>query len=168
MASGDVVPYHEEESALESLLKRAAEHEGLGAVIPRDLLQFGLYGSVLVIVTGLLALMLPSPTSISHGHFFLVLGHAEAGLVGFMQALAVPAIVVGIALLGLDVYLSQVPTGERWRLAVVGQAAIGGVGGCLGVLFLALLVLNIAIWVVLIMLGLAVIGVFFAALAGGG
>lgn len=156
MASNELVPVSEEESALESLLRRAVPYEGLGAVMPRDLVQFGLYGSGIVILAGLIALALPDPSSIRHAHglfhahFFLILGPVEAGLVGFMQALAVPAIVCGVLLLGLDVYFTQVPTTEQWRWAVVGQAAAGGVGAGAGVIFLALLILNVVVWILII------------------
>lgn len=169
MASTDLLPRPPGGggSALSDFLGHTTIYEKAGAVVPRDLVQFGLLGSVVVMVTGLVALVLPSPGSISHGGFFLVLGSTEAGLDSFMHALAVPAMLCGALLLGLDVYLMRVPTSEHWRWAVVGQAAAGGVGGGLGVIFLALVILNLAIWIALIACGLAVLGVMLAAFADG-
>jgi hypothetical protein len=170
MATSDLVPSSDAGggSALKDFLSHTTIYEKAGAVLPRDLVQFGLLGSGAVILGGLVALLLPDPNSIRMGGFFLVLGPMEAGLAGFMHALAVPAIVCGLLLLGLDVYLTRVPTNEHWRWAVVGQAAAGGVGGGLGVLFLALALLNLAIWIAIICacvaLGLMLIGV----LASGG
>jgi hypothetical protein len=59
--------------------------------------------------------------------------------------LAVPAILCGLALLGLDLYLMEGRRSEHWRGAVVAQAAAGGVGGFVGVAFLALMLLNLVL-----------------------
>jgi hypothetical protein len=137
-------------------------------VIPRDLVQLGLYGSTVMILTGLVALVIPSPHSISQGELFLLFASIGAGLAGFLQVLAVPAILFGLLLLGIDVYLSQVPTGERSRWIVVGQATAGGIGGGIGVLFLALVIFNVVLWLVIIA---SIIGaglMFLGALASGG
>ena len=169
MASTDLVPSSGDASgsALKDFLSHSTIYEKAGAVMPRDLVQFGLYGSGVVILTGLVALVLPKPWSISHGGFFLVLGGPETHLDALMHHLAVPAIVCGLLLLGLDVFLMLVPTGEHWRWAVVGQAAAGGVGGLLGVIFLALLILNLAIWIALISLILGGALMLLGAMAGG-
>ncbi|HYJ00355.1 MAG TPA: hypothetical protein VEX36_11865 [Thermoleophilaceae bacterium] len=154
-------------SALSDFLTHTRVYERAGGVIPRDLLQFGFLGSVVVIGTGLVALILPSPNSIQDGGFFLVWAGQAASLVSFLHALAVPAILGGLALLGLDLYLMRVPTSERWRSAVVVQAAAGGAGGILSTLFLALLVFNLAIWIAIIACGVAVLIAVLAGLAGG-
>ena len=94
-------------SALESLLSRSVIHEKAGAVIPRDLLRFRLYGSIVCIATGLLALLFPTADSIRHGDFFPVLATPAADLQSVMHAAAIPLIVCGVALLALDPYLMQ-------------------------------------------------------------
>lgn len=154
-------------SALTDFLKHTKVYDVTKALIPKDLLQFGISGAVIVMATGLLALILPSPASIDRGEFFLVLGSTAASLDALMQGLAIPAIVSSAALLLLDVYLMVVPTTEQWRLAVVGQATVGGAGGILSVLFLALVVLNIALWIAIGCCILAGIGLFLGALASG-
>jgi hypothetical protein len=169
MASTELVPSVPEDggSALSDFLSRSTVYEKAGAVIPRDLLQFGYFGSMVVIGTGVLALVFPSPESVHHGGFFLLLGSQAADLVSFLHAIAIPAIVCGLALLGLDVYLMRVPTSEHWRSAVVAQAAAGGVGGTLCTLFLVLLLLNLMIWVLLIACGVAVVLLVVGVMAGG-
>jgi hypothetical protein len=134
-----------EESALSDFLRHTTVYERAGAVIPRDLLRFGFVGSLVVIGTGLMALLFPSPQSIKQGDFFLLFGSQAAGLASFLHALAIPAIVCGLGLLALDLYLMRVPTSEHWRLAVVAQAAAGAASGALCTLFLALLGLNAAL-----------------------
>jgi hypothetical protein len=169
MASTELIPgpsaADDNGSALKAFLDRTTIHETAGAAIPRDLLQFGLYGSLLVIASGILALIAPSPESIRSGDFFLILGTPAASLEAFMHALAVPAIVGGLLLLGLDLYLSQVRSSEHWHTAVVAQAAAGGVGGLVGVVFLALLLINLVLWVLIIACGL---GLCLMVLAGMG
>jgi hypothetical protein len=168
-ASTDLVPRADDDdgpSALADFLGRTTIYETAGAVIPFDLLRFGLLGSVAVIATGLLALVFPSAEAIRGGDFFLVLGDEAAGIAALLRALAGPAIVVGLGLLVLDLYLLRTPTSERWRTAVVAQAAAGGIGGALGTLFVALLVLNLAIWIALGILLLAMIAVMLGALGG--
>jgi hypothetical protein len=169
MRSSDLLPTppSSRRSALKDLLASSTVYEKAGAVIPKDLLQFGLFGSALVIATGCLALILPSPASISQGDFFLVLGSTAAGLDSVLHDLAIPAIVSGALLLGLDIYLMHVPTSEQWRWAVIGQATVGGAGGGLGVVFLALVILNIALWIAIFACILTGIGALLAGLASG-
>lgn len=144
--------------ALGTLLSRVVDYEKAGAVISEDLLKFGLAASALVIATGLLALALPSPDAIRHGHFFLLLGGAAADLKSLIDALALPAIGCGVALIVLDLVLMGVRTTARWRTAVVAQAVVGGVAGTLCTLLLALIALNLAIWIALMVL----LGALFA------
>jgi hypothetical protein len=171
MASADLVsgsPGGGERSALSDLLSRSIIHEKAGAVVPRDLLQFGLLGSILVIATGLLALIFPGAESIRQGGFFFLFGGQVADLASIMEAAAIPAIVCGIALLGLDLYLMQTPSSDYGRAAVVAQAAAGGVGGTVSTVFLALVILNLAIWAILIACGVAIVLIVFGVMAGGG
>jgi hypothetical protein len=176
--AGEQVPAKSDESALDSLLKRAISHDKIGAVMPRDLVQFGLLGSGIVILAGLVALVLPDPSSIKNGHgpvfhwhFFLMFRSMAAGLDSFVQAMAIPGIVAGLLLLVLDAFLTQIPTREHWRLAIVGQAAAGGVGATVGVLFLAVFILNLIVWAIIIVVIAAfcigVVFAFLAALSGG-
>jgi len=120
MGSTDLAPEPSEGgSALGDFLSRSVVYEKAGAVIPRDLLQFGLYGSIVVIATGILALIIPSAESIRQGDFYLVLGGTAADIGALLHALAIPSIVCGLALLGLDLYLMEGRRSEYWRGAVV-------------------------------------------------
>ena len=172
MNSTDLIPWSgasssgESRSALSDFLSHVETHSK--GIIPRDLIQFGLYGSAVMILTSLIALCFPSPHSISHGEFFLLFGRIAAGLAGFLHALAIPGLIAGILLVGVDVYLAQVPTTEHSRWVVIGQAAAGGFGGTIGVLFLALFLFNLALWIVIMA---AIIGgclMLLGALASGG
>ncbi len=151
-------------SALESLLSRSVIHEKAGAVIPRDLLRFGLYGSIVCIATGLLALLFPTADSIRHGDFFLILATPAADLQSVMHAAAIPLIVCGVALLALDPYLMQGRRSEHWRSAVVAQAATGAVG----TVFLALVIINLVLWIVIAAFCLTMLCGLIASRAGGG
>jgi hypothetical protein len=169
MASTDVVPRRPDDdgSALGGFLNRCTDYEKAGAVIPRDLLQFGLVGSIVVIVTGILAFIVPSPESIRQGDFYLVLGGTAADIGEIMRALAVPAILCGLALLGLDLYLMEGRRSEHWRGAVVAQAAAGGLGGFVGVIFLALILLNLVLWILIAAVVTACCLALLAGLASG-
>jgi hypothetical protein len=169
MSPSDLLPAAtDDDNALRSLLNHAVSYEKAGAVIPFDLMRFGLLGSVVVIGTGLLALILPDADSVRHSGFYLVLGGLAADTTFMMKALAIPAIFFGMCLLALDVYLMNVRTSDRSRSIVVAQAAMGGAGGAICTVFLALAVLNLVIWITLIVLGLVLLGVFLSALAAGG
>ena len=81
MSSTDLGPRSAEgDSALEAFLSRTVIHELAGAAIPRDLLRFGLYGSIVVIATGVLGLVFPGANSIRRGSFFLILGTPAADM----------------------------------------------------------------------------------------
>jgi hypothetical protein len=151
-------------SALKSLLERSVIYEKAGAVIPHDLLQFGLFGSGLIVAAGLLALILPSAYSIQHGGFFLLLGSTTASLDSFMGSLAAPAFIVGGGLLVLDACLMLVRTSQSWRAAIVLQAALGGSGGLVCAAFLALVAFNLALWILIVTAALMVIGMILGAM----
>lgn len=168
MSSPDLLPVPTgDDNALRSLLNRAVPYEKAGAVIPFDLIRFGLLGSIVVICTGLLALIMPSAESVRDGGFYLVLGGLAAEVTSLMKALAVPGILFGTCLLGLDIYLMKVRTSERSRSVVAAQAAMGGASGTVCTVFLALFVLNLAIWIAFVMLGLLLLAAFLSLLAGG-
>ena len=158
-------PPVEDDSALKSLLRRAAVHNK--AVIPADLVQFGLLGSGIVILTALLALAMPSEHSISHSSFYLLFGGVLGSLAAFAHALAVPALLFGVALLALDIYLMKVPTQGHTRSAIVAQATAGGVSATLCALFLALIVINLVIWILIAAACIAALFMMLAALASG-
>jgi hypothetical protein len=154
-------------SALDSLLEKAIPHETIGATVSFDLLQFGLYGSVVVIVTSLVALAMPGAESIRHSSFYLLFGGAVADLVTFLRALAIPGIVFGGMLLILDAVLLTVRTPSWSRSLITLQAAAGGFSGVVATAFLALLLLNLVIWIVLIVLFATVCFAFIAAALSG-
>ncbi len=163
MSQSDLAHRPAADGALSSFLARSVVYEKAGAVIPRDLVQFGLLASGAVFVTGLMALLLPGAASIRHGGFFLLFASQEAGLETLMHTLALPAIFLASALFALDVCLMKGRRSERWRSAIVAQAVAGGVGGVICTLFLALLILNLAIWIALIGLVLAALCAMLAA-----
>ena len=107
----------------------------------------------------------PSPDSIRQGDFFLILGHTAADAQSVMRAAAAPAIVCGLALLGLDLYLMQDRRSEHWRSAVVAQAAAGGIGGIVGVIFIALMLVNLVLWILMVVCTIAVLCLLIAGLA---
>jgi hypothetical protein len=170
--STDVIPapasFEPGGSALKSLLNRAIPYEKAGAVIPHDLMQFGLFGSSIVIVAGLMALMLPSSAAIEHSSFYLLLGGLTANLDSLMGRAASAALICGGALLVLDAGLMLIRTSEPWRYAVIAQAAVGGVGGAFCTFFILLVVLNLVIWAAIFALVLVALGTIFAGMAGGG
>jgi hypothetical protein len=167
MSSTDLVAAPYEDSALKSLLRKATGYEKAGAVIPGGLMQFGLLGSTLIIATGLLALILPGATSIRRSGFYLVLGGPTASLGSIMGHVAILALICGGSLLVIDAGLMQVRTSEYWRYVVVAQAVAGGIGGAFCTIFLALVILNLAIWIALFALGLMIIFMIIGAMAGG-
>jgi hypothetical protein len=148
-------------------VERATDYGKAGAIIPSDLLQVGFFGNITIIVTALLALILPSAASISHSGFYLVLGSTTAHVASFMREMAAPALITGGTLLILDAYLTVARTAALWRSVIVVQAIVGAVGGLICAAFLGLVVLNLAIWIIIVALVVMVIGVFFAAMAGG-
>ena len=164
-ASDNAVP--DDGSALRALLDHAIPYEKAGAVIPHDLLQFGLLGSGIVIATGLLALTLPDSAAIRHSDFYLVLGSLTASLDTVMGRAASPALICGGILLVLDACLMQVRTSSAWRYTVVAQAIAGGIGGAFCTVFLALIILNLAIWIAIIALAVVILGVILGMMAGG-
>lgn len=151
MSSTDLVPRSAEgDSALEAFLSRTVIHELAGAAIPRDLMRFGLYGSIVVIATGVLGLVFPGANSIRRGSFFLILGTPAADMQTIVHVVAIPLIACGTALLLLDLYLMQGRRSEHWRPVVVAQAAAGGIGGVVSTIFLALVIINLVLWIVIV------------------
>lgn len=167
MPSTDIASPSDNDDALQSLLHRIIPYEQAGSIIPHDLMQFGLLGSVIIVGTALLALALPSAEAIRNSDFYILFGNVVAHLDSFMGTIAAPELILGGSLLILDVCLMQVRTTARWRYVVVGQAAIGGAGGVFCTLLLAIVVLNFAIWAVLCALIAWMVGMMIAGWVGG-
>lgn len=149
----------DESSALSDFLDHARVHERIGSVIPRELLRFGLYGSLMLIATGFAGLALPSPQAIEHLWFFVVFGGAAARMLSVMHSAAIPALAAGGGLLVLDVYLKRVPTRGRWRAVVVAQAVAGVAGAAASAALLALAFVNLVLWMIPIGFILGAMGV---------
>lgn len=161
----DIVRRRGDDSPFAQFLNNTVSYEKTGAVIPMELLRFGLFGSLIVIATGLVALMIPSAGEIQGSDFFLVLEDQVADISTIMHTAAFPAIGFGVALLLVDLYLMRVPTSEHSRVLVVGQAAAGGIGGMVCAIFLALALLNLVLWIIIIV---CCIGLVCMILAGAG
>ncbi|MBJ7469800.1 MAG: hypothetical protein JHD16_00790 [Solirubrobacteraceae bacterium] len=154
-------------SPLGAFLRSATSHQRAGGPIPIDVLRYGIIGSAVVILTGVVALLLPPAPDLSSSGFFLLLGRQVSWIVEFAKHLAVPAIGCGLALLCLDLYLMRAPSGRYSRAFVVGQAVAGGALGALGAVFLALVALNMVLWVVIVTAILVVVVGTLAALLSG-
>jgi hypothetical protein len=91
MSSREIVPLGraDDGSALQSLLDRSVIYERTGSVIPWGLLRFGFCGAGVIVLTGLLALILPGSLEIRHGGFFLLFGGQAAALADFLRGLVV-------------------------------------------------------------------------------
>ena len=156
-----------EGSALRSLLDQSVIYEKAGGVMPMGLVLFGFYGAGLLVASGLLAFILPSPHAIGHGGFFLLLRGEAAGLDSVMRTIALPGVLCGLALIGLDVFLSYVRTSNAWRSAIIGQTLIGAASGALAIIFIASVILNLVIWLLIIAAFVFAIGAMLAGLASG-
>jgi hypothetical protein len=153
-------------SALSDFLDHVIDHEKMGAVVPPNLLRVGYVGSCITIAAALLAVVL-SPRGIREGGFFLLLGDQAADLTVAMRALAGPALIFGGLLIGLDYYLSIRPTSEAWRSAITVQAIAGGISGVMSAFLIGLILLNLAIWIVLVVLLFAGISVMLVGALSG-
>jgi hypothetical protein len=145
-----------DDSALADFLRHAVPYEFAGP-IPASLLLFGVIGSALLLTTGLLALVLPSPSAIQASAFFWFEAHAAATVVSWMQAIALPAVGVGGAMLLVDVYLANGRRNQHWRPVVGVQSVVGNLSGVLSAVFLAFVVFIIVVYIVLGILFLAAI-----------
>jgi len=165
----DLVPYvpGPQDDALRRFLRNVTSYEGAGAPIPHALWQFGLYGSLTIIASGLLTFILPDKSWIRDGGFFLLFGDFAAALTSTIASLAVPAIVLGVLLLGINLWLRDRRTSEAWRSAVVLQFAMAGGGATLYAGVAVLFVLNLALWIAIIGSAVALLCVIVWAAAGG-
>lgn len=154
-----------EGSALKSLLDAAIDYDRAGAVMPAALVLVGAAGAALVIGTGLFALAMPSAEAIESDHFFLLLGGWVAGLDSFLGSLASDFLIAGGALVALDAALLRLRTPWYWRYVIVIQLAAGFIACLFCSAVLALVLFNLGVWLALIALVLAIIGVLLSAMA---
>lgn len=150
-----------EESALSSLLKHARVYELAGAPIPHSLLLYGVVGSAVMLLTGLFALVLPAPEAIHHSSFFWFMKSPAASVVSWMQAIAIPSVIIGLLMLLVDHYVASGRRSEFWRGVIVTQSVVGTISGLVCALFLALVLF---ILVVYILIGVAIFATICLAL----
>lgn len=159
---GAELPAGRDENALLGLLARSVVHEQAGAPIPMDLLRFGFLAAAALLATALIGALLPSPVVVARAHFFLLLGGVAATFTGVLQALVPFALALGCGLLALDFFLASGRRHAVWRYVIVAQAALGAAGLGLDGVLLAIVLFDLALW---IMLGVAIAAVVVMLLA---
>lgn len=133
--------------------------------IPTPILVFGLVGSVLVLATGLLALVLPSADAIRTSGFFWFLAEPVATLVSWMHVMALPFVGLGMVALAIDAYAASGPRTAFWRHAVEVESYVGAAGGIFSALFLTAVVFILIVYVVLAILAIVACGFLLVGLA---
>jgi hypothetical protein len=151
--AGAELPVRREKNALLGLLARSVVHEQAGAPIPSDLLRFGFAAAAALLLTALVGALMPSPALVRHAHFFLLFGGVAARLTRVLQGLGPFALALGCGLLTLDLFLESGRRHAAWRYVIVGQAALGAACLSLDSALLAIILLDLALW---IMLGVAI------------
>jgi hypothetical protein len=147
------LPARRQDNALLGLLARSVVHEQAGAQIPMELLRFGFLAAAALLLTALLGALMPSPALVRHAHFFLLLGGVAATFIRVLQALMPVALALGCGLLALNIFLVSGRRNAAWRIVIVGQAVLGAAGLGLDGLLAAIVLLDLAVW---IMLGVAI------------
>jgi hypothetical protein len=146
-------------SALDDFLQRAVAYENAGAELPRRLLGYAALGATCLVATAALFAMLPDPQA-AHRSGLLLIGKGVGDvLLSIARGLVLPLAVVGVVLLVLDGVLF-VGGGTRrlgWHYAVAAQPFVGGVGLGVGALLLALVVINVVIWLLFVALLIAAV-----------
>jgi hypothetical protein len=156
--TGAELPARREENALLGLLARSVVHEQAGAPIPSELLGFGFLAAAALLLTALIAALMPSPALVAQAHFFLLLGGVAATLTGTLQALGPFTLALGCGLLALNLVLESGRRHAAWRYAIVGQAALGAACLSLDGLLLAIILLDLTLS---IMIAVAFVVVIF-------
>jgi hypothetical protein len=138
-------------------------HEQAGAPIPSELLGFGFLAAAALLLTALIAALMPSPALVRQAHFFLLFGAVAAALTGTLQALGPFTLALGCGLLALNLCLESGRRHAAWRIVIVGQAALGAAGLGLDGLLAAIVLFDLALW---IMLGVAITAAVVMLIAG--
>ncbi len=161
--AGAELPAGREDNALLGLLARSVVHEQAGAPIPMELLQFGFAAAASLLLSALIAALMPSPALVAQAHFFLLFGDVAATLTRALQTLAPFALALGCGLLALNLVLESGRRHAAWRYAIVGQAALGGACLSLDGMLLAIVLFDLALS---IMIAVAFIVAIFLCIAG--
>jgi hypothetical protein len=151
--AGSELPARREDNALLGLLARSVVHEQAGAPIPSDLLRFGFLAGAALLATAVIGALMPSPALVHHAHFLLLFGGVAATLTGVLQALMPFTLALGCGLSVLNLCLASGRRHAAWRIAIVGQAALGAAGLGLDGALAAIVLFDLALW---IMLGVAI------------
>jgi len=155
-------------SALKSLLDHSVPYEKAGAPLPFDLAQFGFLGGGLLVACALAGLIAPQPATIEQGGLFLILGGLAAGIAQFLREIAPAALLTGLGFALVDLLLLGTPSGEWSRWLVTAQLVAGIGVASPAVLAIAVVALNIALWVAIIaVVFLVLLALVAAAFAGG-
>ena len=120
-----------------------------------------------MLLSGLLAVVFSNPQAIRTGTFFLLFASEGAGLDSLIQTIALPAVALGLLLLGMDLYLAQGWHHENWRTAIVAQSLVGSVVGFFCALFVGIVLVNVALWLAIVGVVLAIIGMILSGGANG-
>lgn len=169
----DLVPYEpgqegqqqnglrpEQPDALAEYLARARVWEQAPWLMDRELARYGLYASVVCVALGLVGVWAASMTP-SRG-FFLVGSVALPSFIGFVLAMAKMVLVVGVAGLVVSAVSWSRPTGTWSRLAIVGECVVAATAAVADGMVVAVLALELVLWLLLILLVILVVGAVLA------
>lgn len=153
---------------LEAFLRRATPYERWRAPLDPRLRQAVIVSGISIVTALVVLWTLPTLLPLSDSDFFLVLGPQFGGILDAMYQ-ARP-LLVGLNLISVAVYVALLAftRGLRagraeWHWAAFGEIAIGAVNGFILALEVAMVVINLVLWIIIITL---VITAALALLAG--
>lgn len=153
---------------LEAFLRRATPYERWRAPLDPRLRQAVIVSGISIATALVVLWTLPTLLPLSDSDFFLVLGPQFGGILDAMYQ-ARP-LLVGLNLISVAVYVALLAftRGLRagraeWHWAAFGEIAIGAVNGFILALEVAMVVINLVLWIIIITL---VITAALALLAG--
>ncbi len=146
---------------LEGFLRRTTPYERWRSPLDPRLRQ-GVIVSGVSIITTLVALwMLPSLLSLSDSDFFLVLGPQFGGVLSAMYQtrpfLVGLNLISAAAYVALLVFTRGLKAGRaEWHWAAFGEIVIGAANGFILALEVAIVVINLLLWIIIITIAIAV------------
>jgi len=149
-------------SALDAFLDKTVTYERMPTRIPRTVVALGAGGGALMLVDGLVGMAVGTQDARTNS-FFLVGGDAISSILSWTAAFAGPLAIAGLIALVANAAMLAIPGGWSPRIVCYLEPAVGGAAGLVWLCVIAVVVINLAIWIVAIGIVVALVCVAISA-----
>lgn len=143
-------------SALDAFLDKTVTYERMPTRVPRTVVALGAVGGGIMLADGVVGMVVGTQDTRTNS-FFLVGGHALSSILAWTAAFAGPLAIAGLIALVANAAMLVIPGGWSPRIVCYLEPAVGGAVGLVWLCVIAVVLINLAIWIIAVGIAVALV-----------